>query len=475
LSFKYSTLEQYLVAVTGLTASYNYDEAELLQVNERFRPLENWMNESTETATKNKNCQIGSFYYLDRSLVKQNLLKKGYKFADNNENAKPLIGCLLAENKTRTRFIFQIYLQKHDLEFMDKVAVNTRRHFDREVFKSDLYVGIDHTSEFKECIVVGLKEFIANEHVISNEGPIKFTNSDIFVCESMYSTVFKLFRKIFAKKWSPLAFILPHVNVPTLPDCISLVKRSLPLLIKRQFLDSSYVDALMARVDAKLVNSRFEDIECSTVVNTKTLAAADEDYEIQNNEEDAEIMKKATYYEQMMDKDGELYKLGDYVYARNVSEEENGKDKPPMIVRIDRMWSINETNAAGESLPEYFLRGALFLQPDHIKHEPTHLFYKNEVFKEISREITIRIGQVTVNRETGCRKCSVMSSKGYVSSRITEIDERDAYVCETKYSMQMKTFRKFTKGLKSKMCGLCDCETESFDSLIYFIHIFQIF
>ena len=151
-----------------------------------------------------------------------------------------------------------------------------------------------------------------------------------------------------------------------------------------------------------------------------------------------------------MYRDGELYKLGDYVYARSEKEEENGGDKPPMIVRIDRMWSINEASGSGDSLPMYFLRGALFLRPDHIKHEATHLFYKNEVFKEVSREVTISIEQVSVNKESGGRKCSVMSSKAFVSSRITEIDERDTYVCETKYSMQVKTFRKFTKGLKSK-------------------------
>lgn len=41
-----------------------------------------------------------------------------------------------------------------------------------------------------------------------------------------------------------------------------------------------------------------------------------------------------------------------------------------------------------------------------------------------------------------------MNSKAYMSSRLTEIDERDAYVCEAKYSLQLKTYRKFTKGLK---------------------------
>lgn len=123
-------------------------------------------------------------------------------------------------------------------------------------------------------------------------------------------------------------------------------------------------------------------------------------------------------------------------------------DKPLMIIRIDRIWSLNTDNFTDSKT--YYLRGALFLRPTDFQHEPTHLFYKNEVYKEISREVTICLSQVTANSETNRKKCSVMNSKQYVSSRITEIDERDVYVCEAKYSLQLKTFRKFTKGLKSK-------------------------
>lgn len=42
-----------------------------------------------------------------------------------------------------------------------------------------------------------------------------------------------------------------------------------------------------------------------------------------------------------------------------------------------------------------------------------------------------------------------MSARKYASCRSTEIDERDVYVCEAKYSLQTKLFRKFTKELKA--------------------------
>jgi len=56
------------------------------------------------------------------------------------------------------------------------------------------------TADLKECIVVGVKEFIAAEHLIGSEEPARFAQTDIFVCESMYSTALKLFRNMISIK-----------------------------------------------------------------------------------------------------------------------------------------------------------------------------------------------------------------------------------------------------------------------------------
>ena len=123
-------------------------------------------------------------------------------------------------------------------------------------------------------------------------------------------------------------FLIAHLPVCPLPECITLVKRPLPLLIDREFMDKTYVTDLISRVDAKLAETdpKFAAIYCATVAYDSAPVAAlahqkekaDDEYEItQSNEEDAELMKKATYYEQVLFEDGELYKLGDYVYARN--------------------------------------------------------------------------------------------------------------------------------------------------------------
>lgn len=181
--------------------------------------------------------------------------------------------------------------------------------------------------------MVGLKEHIAAEHIIAAKETPQFTKSDIFMCESIYSTHFKFFRKIMAKKWSPLTFITPDAAPCQLPECITVVKRSMPLIVTRSFLDEQYVTELVSRVDTKLnETSKFVEMHCSTVAYDSAPVAAlkekgDDDYEIQSHEEDLELNKKATYYEQVLFTDGELYKLGDYVYAKSDKEGKIYEDR----------------------------------------------------------------------------------------------------------------------------------------------------
>lgn len=75
----------------------------------------------------------------------------------------------------------------------------------------------------------------------------------------------------------------------------------------------------------------------------------------------------------------------------------------------------------------------------------------------MSRQITSTLNDI-VESTTGSRqrRCTVMESRRYITCRSTEIDERDVYVCEAKFSLQTKLFRKFTKELKSnKLSGKC--------------------
>jgi hypothetical protein len=131
-------------------------------------------------------------------------------------------------------------------------------------------------------------------------------------------------------------------------------------------------------------------------------------------EDDLELMKTAKYYEQLVyGPQNETYKLGDYVYVNNqnlvsLNNKKDAKTLSPLIVRIDRLWSVQLAN----DQMQFYLRGPLFLRPSDISHEPTRLFYRNEVFKEISREITTSLDQIVEsNNLTHMKKCVVMNAK----------------------------------------------------------------
>jgi len=180
------------------------------------------------------------------------------------------------------------------------------------------------------------------------------------------------------------------------------------------------------------------------------LSAAEQQTNANNGiEDDVELMKTAKYYEQLvLPGNDAIYKIGDHVYVNNANGSlVQTQSKLPLIVRIDRLWSIEVPGGGGGVERKYYLRGPLFLRPIDIEHEPTRLFYPNEVMREQSRDITASLLEQVCEGGTssGAKKCVVMSNKKYVSSRLTEIDERDVYVCEAKYSMHTRTFRKFTK------------------------------
>lgn len=327
LSFKLNSLDQYLTAIAQAPGLQNFDEAEILSVEKRFKPLESQL-ESPAGTDATCDYEIGNFYYIDRNVAKLHLTGQFIQNEENMDNSKPLIACILAVNDVKTKAILQIYLQSNDAEFIDAQSRNTRRYFDQEVFKSDLYILVESSSiqSLKPCVVIGIKEFVSADHILSLEEPATLSNSDIFVCESIYSTYYRFFRKITAKKWSHLYFVKGAALVsPPLTQKMTIVKRPLPLLIKRQFLNEQYVNELINRVNVKLAGVKFCDMHCVSVAYDSAPAAAlaqpkekgDDDYDMPNAEEDVELMKKATYYEQIVYKDGDLYKLGDYVYAKH--------------------------------------------------------------------------------------------------------------------------------------------------------------
>ena len=249
-------------------------------------------------------------------------------------------------------------------------------------------------------------------------------------------------------------------------------------MISRRLLNESEATQLFARVDKHLdaqtrLPTFFKAAYCNTVqydtppARFKEEKEPDElvpaiDFNQQTIEEDTELMKTAKYYEQLVFNTDEIYKIGDHVYVQN-NQLVKIRSQNPLIVRIDRLWSIEiGTNEAPAK--KYYMRGPLFLRPVDIPHEPTRLFFGNEVVREQSREITVSLDQLVSATSSGSKMCAVLSSRNYVSSRITEIDERDVYLCEAKYSLQLKTFRKFAKSMRK-----FELSVKCFEDEVYFL------
>jgi protein polybromo-1 len=513
-------------AFSSISASM-FDEMEALLVDERYRKLEkqlldeNDMNaesydEETQKLTK---LLPGNFYYMSKKHITSSLASecsfdnKNAQQSQSSTKNESLIVCLLALNSKQSKFIVQVYLRPIDDDFINARAKRVRKFFEQEVFKSDLYALVDLNKldnikdlELKPCYVVSIKEYMSSEVSLSplpkenseddsenppadqSPGKLKVNKEDLYACESIYSTRYRYFRKLVNKKWAPLSFVsnqLLQIHQPQ--QMLTFTKRVSPLLIEHFYMNETDVAKLVSEVDSRLDKYTCKQLfrpfhRESVTFDSAPSKLQDKDPEdgehhihtLHSEYEDPELMKTAKYYEQLVmpissDKESECYKLGDYVYvarqanlnALTMCNSAELINKLPMIVRIDRLWSIKSEDGVNT----YYLKGPLFLRPIEIMHELTRTFYRNEVFKETSMEVTAPLGHVVIGSTgSNSKKCVVMNTKKFISSRITEIDERDVYMCEAKYSLQTKTFRKFTKGLKKFELSIKCCEDE-----IYFM------
>ncbi|XP_071136787.1 protein polybromo-1-like isoform X8 [Mytilus edulis] len=259
----------------------------------------------------------------------------------------------------------------------------TRKFLEKEVFKSDVYTNVPLTQVIGRCFVMHVKEYFKMK-------PEGFSDKDVYVCESRYSSRLRGFKKI--KIWP----------VPR-NDQVMLIPREVPLVPIR--VASVFVDKEKDEADDgdnSVLDKVRLDVRIENIVGEEGL----------------------TYFEQLTCKAGS-FKIGDCVYARSA------KDRP-VISRIDKIWS----NQVGEPI----INSTCFVFPVDIEHSPTRLFYKKEIFLTTTEET------LSMNNIEG--KCSVLHIKDYYTSRIGDIPEDDVYVCESKYQEPEKTIKKLGKGLK---------------------------
>ncbi|XP_002020207.2 protein polybromo-1 [Drosophila persimilis] len=141
--------------------------------------------------------------------------------------------------------------------------------------------------------------------------------------------------------------------------------------------------------------------------------------EEQEQEQDKDEFNAASKGESMTINQ-QVYSPGDYVY---VQMPEN---KIPSIACIERLW----TSPSNEKL----MQGSIFVRPHETYHVTTRKFLEKEVFKS-------SISQ-TISMDKVLGMCYVMHIKDYIKMRPDRLQEKDVFVCESRYNLQGRCFKK---------------------------------
>ncbi|KAJ8960513.1 hypothetical protein NQ318_013797 [Aromia moschata] len=114
------------------------------------------------------------------------------------------------------------------------------------------------------------------------------------------------------------------------------------------------------------------------------------------------------------------FKVGEFVY---LDSKEKGCE--PHILLIERLWENN-----GQQM----LYGNYYLRPAETYHLTTRKFLEREVFKSDSH--------VAVPLEEVRDRCCVVNVKQYFTMKPEGYDDKDVYVCESRYSTRCRSFKK---------------------------------
>ncbi|XP_050044388.1 protein polybromo-1-like isoform X5 [Dermacentor andersoni] len=348
----------------------------------------NEMSSSDSTEHKGIVIHVGDFVYIEPS-------EKGMQPHITNVDR-------LWRDKSGEQWLYGCWFYRPNETF----HLASRKFLQKEVFKSDNYNSIPVNQVLGKCYVMPVKDYFKSK-------PEGFDDKDVYVCESRYSAKAKAFKKIKAFNRVPHN----HLNV----KIWNFVPNEHTKLVPREEV-----------LSAVRVPSVFKDgVERSADNNSNSMCfALEEEFKVVDrprpnvtisapNEEE-----NVTYYEQLNLPSG-VFKLGDCCYVRT----EHSKT---LIGRIDKMWMDREGNG--------FFHGPWFVLPSEIQHPPSRVFYRQEVFLSSIEDTNPLLSIIG--------RCSVLDCKEYTTCRLTEINETDVYICESRYLEAERQIRKLPKGLK---------------------------
>ena len=232
----------------------------------------------------------------------------------NNEINEPNIFCIESfEHKDNEDYF-------NGLKFYrpcETYHLSTKKFLHQEVFLTQIIEHIPMNKIQGLCHVLCVKDYFKYQPMIENQTvtslKIRDLDKDVYVCESRYNTKTKVVKKI---KWWHLP---ENKRVKLIPreTILEPIREPLPLnkndLLHRQ----STNDNELINVD--IIEKIKETIPYDCVVSEN-------------------LKEKKQFYEQIVISTNSYYKIGDYVY---ISENSNQLDKP-FILRIDQIWKSDE-------------------------------------------------------------------------------------------------------------------------------------
>ncbi|XP_053619347.1 protein polybromo-1 isoform X3 [Plodia interpunctella] len=277
-----------------------------------------------------------------------------------------------------------VYFRPHET-----FHVRTRKFLQQEVFKTETHRSIPLDQVMGHCYVMNVKEYFKFK-------PEGYTDKDVYVCESRYSTRHRWFKKI--KVWEGAekeATLIPR-EVPLEPS------RTVSVFRERV---EKHKDEL-AELE---VLENVQEKERPDVVMYNPLGTDDEN----------------TYYEQYNTACSGVVKTGDCVYVVT----DGGKQ---LIAQVHSIWETADNKC--------YFRGPFLIFPSEVANIINKPFYKQEVLLTTMHDTSPLVGIVG--------KCAVLDYDDYLKCRPTEIAESDVFVCESVYDESSRVARKLKAGLR---------------------------
>ena len=162
----------------------------------------------------------------------------------------------------------------------------------------------------------------------------------------------------------------------------------------------------------------YTETDLKNAVESSKLSKPISDDNEEDSEDAAKVMASGTAASATIGQN--VYHVGDFVYAEPVD-----KDQCNPIVLIERIYSKD-----GKQM----MSGSQFFRPEETFHVPTRKFLEKEVFHT---EIHLSLAMEKI---TG--QCVVLPAKDYYRLKPEKFEDKDTFVCESRYTTKTKSFKK---------------------------------